>query len=335
MPRVVRLRQGASSSSLKLSAEESSFLAQVDGSLDEDELALMTGLTPDHVGELVDRLVLIGAIEAQDAEAARRTPPARPIIPTPPPSQPAASARSAAIAGAAGPPSSGPTSVDLDPAKRARIDALWGRIDEISYYEILGVAATADKKQVKSAYYGLAPEFHPDKFFRKQIGDYKHKIEAIFARITLAHDVLTVPARRAEYDAYLEQTRMNKSTAAVLEQPREDVEAILAAVERAAADAARRGRPRRRALRAFVRQERRRSRPRRPRCRSSACRRTRSSASGARRSPASSPGAGRSGALRERAPRWRPGRIPRRLPARRRRCASTSGAPCARPSARR
>ncbi|MEO8800346.1 MAG: hypothetical protein ABI551_20810, partial [Polyangiaceae bacterium] len=44
---------------------------------------------------------------------------------------------------------------------------------------------------------------HPDKFFRKQLGAYKPKMEAIFARVTLAHDVLTSKDKRPEYDTYL------------------------------------------------------------------------------------------------------------------------------------
>ena len=42
------------------------------------------------------------------------------------------------------------------------------------------IRVDAEKKQIKSAYYALAPEFHPDKYFRKRLGSYKRKIEAIF-----------------------------------------------------------------------------------------------------------------------------------------------------------
>src|SRR6185295_11523078 len=103
------------------------------------------------------------------------------------------------------------------------------------YYELLGIPDQADKKQIKSAYYLMAPEFHPDKFFRKKLGSYKHKIEGIFNRITLAHDVLTSKQRRAEYDEYLEQTHRNRTMATLLEQTTRDIAAVAAAVDESAA----------------------------------------------------------------------------------------------------
>jgi tetratricopeptide (TPR) repeat protein len=49
--------------------------------------------------------------------------------------------------------------------------------------------------------------------------------------------VLTAPQKRGEYDEYLVQTHKNRATSAVLDQTKQDVAAILAAVEQAAAQA--------------------------------------------------------------------------------------------------
>src|SRR4029079_14543218 len=84
---------------------------------------------------------------------------------------------------------------EFEPKKRRLILDLFHQLEERTHYEILGVAEQADKKQIKAAYYALAPAFHPDKYFRKRLGSYKTKIEAIFNRITLAHDVLTSKQR--------------------------------------------------------------------------------------------------------------------------------------------
>ena len=142
-----------------------------------------------------------------------------------------------------GPPPYDPAELDeaveLEPERKRRILDIFYRLDDLTYYDLLGVGGDSDKKHIKSAYYAVAPDFHPDKYFRKQLGSFKHKIETIFARITLAHDVLTVPARRAEYDEYLVQIHKNRTTSAVLDQTqtRAEVDAILAAVEQAAAQA--------------------------------------------------------------------------------------------------
>ncbi|WP_170319288.1 DnaJ domain-containing protein [Polyangium spumosum] len=121
--------------------------------------------------------------------------------------------------------------VELDHAKKKRVLEIHDALDERNHYELLGVPTDADKKAIKSAYWVLAPEFHPDKYFRKKLGSYKQRIEAIFDRLTLAHDVLTSKQRRAEYDAYLEQTRRNRTMAALLEHDPTDIPAVVAAAE--------------------------------------------------------------------------------------------------------
>jgi curved DNA-binding protein CbpA len=121
--------------------------------------------------------------------------------------------------------------VDLDAEKKRRILDAYYRLDDLTHYELLGVHELVDKKQIKSAYYVVAPEFHPDRFFRKNLGSYKHKIEAIFSRLTLAHDVLTHKQKRVEYDEYLEQTHKNRTMSALLEQTSRDIAAVESAVE--------------------------------------------------------------------------------------------------------
>lgn len=101
--------------------------------------------------------------------------------------------------------------VDLDPAHRERIVATHDRLDAIDLYALLGVARESDKKAIKRAYFDLAGVFHPDRFFRKNLGSYKAKMEAVFARVTEAHDTLTHPEKRARYDAYLRDIELTRS----------------------------------------------------------------------------------------------------------------------------
>lgn len=124
--------------------------------------------------------------------------------------------------------------VDLDLEKKRRIFDLHERLDDLTYYELLGVPEASDKKQIKGAYYKLAPEFHPDSYFRKNLGSFKAKIELIFTRLTLAHDVLTAKQRRAEYDAYLEQTIENRSIADALAHADQEARAVAEAIEQTA-----------------------------------------------------------------------------------------------------
>jgi curved DNA-binding protein CbpA len=232
--RVPRPKSGVDIKSLPLSPAEAFLFSRIDAATSEKDLAMITGLSPADVAAALDRLALLGAIEG-----------IAPASPTPPPaparSDPPSNAR-AVIGTASGssPPLYDPAELDevveIDAEKKRRILDLFYRLDDLTYYEVLDVEAQADKKRIKSAYYAMAPEFHPDRFFRKNLGSYKAKIEAVFNRVTIAHDVLTAKDRRAEYDDYLAQTQTNRAMAAIIEQTPRDVARIQAAVD--VADAA-------------------------------------------------------------------------------------------------
>lgn len=61
------------------------------------------------------------------------------------------------------------------------------------YHELLGVERGAAPKTVKRAYFKLSKEFHPDRYFRKQIGDYGERLERIFKKVLEAHEILSDP----------------------------------------------------------------------------------------------------------------------------------------------
>ncbi len=63
MSRVPRLLSGHHDQSLSLSAPEAYLLSRVDAMLDEDDLALVTGMTPRQVAGALDRLAALGAVE--------------------------------------------------------------------------------------------------------------------------------------------------------------------------------------------------------------------------------------------------------------------------------
>ena len=142
------------------------------------------------------------AVEEADAT------PTRSVLP-PAPSQPPQAAASAEHA------------IALMPeALQRRVTELYAKLDRIDHYSLLGVSATADTKAIKRAYFALAKEHHPDRWFRKDIGPLRGKIEAIFNAMTTAEATLTNAEKRAAYDAYLREvlkTRINRRQAEALE----------------------------------------------------------------------------------------------------------------------
>ncbi len=159
----------------------------VDGSVGEEELSFMCGLPPSGVAEILARLALLNLV-GYELEA-------------PPP--------------VARPRSSFGDDIELPLEFRAEVDALFGRLGDENYYRLLGLTPKATKEEIRVAYYRTGPRFHPDKHFRKNLGSYKAKIEAVFATLTKAHDTLRFEARRADYDAKLSGTGQAVSAPAV------------------------------------------------------------------------------------------------------------------------
>ncbi|MGH7282393.1 MAG: J domain-containing protein [Polyangiaceae bacterium] len=173
--------------SFKLTPTDGFVLSRIDNTSSEHDIALSTGLTEADVRESIYKLAKLGIVSVP-----RETVPPAATIAEPPKSL------------AEPPPAEADGEVtDLEPENRKLVNDLFRKLDGATHYELLGVPPDADKKRIKRAYYELAAHVHTDRFFRKNLGSYKAKMEAIFARVTLAHDVLTSKEKRPEYDSYL------------------------------------------------------------------------------------------------------------------------------------
>ncbi|MBM4376269.1 MAG: DnaJ domain-containing protein [Deltaproteobacteria bacterium] len=161
---------------MSLSPAELHLLDCIDGSLDADELSFTCGRAPSEVAAMLARLVDAHVVSLD-------------VAPTAPPPKPARASFG--------------DEIELSHEVRAEIDVLARRIEGADHYQVLGIAKTATKDDVRAAYYAVGPRFHPDRHFRKHLGPYKAKIEAVFSALTKAHDTLRFDARRATYDASL------------------------------------------------------------------------------------------------------------------------------------
>jgi curved DNA-binding protein CbpA len=92
---------------------------------------------------------------------------------------------------------------DLSEVERIKIDRTFDRLQRLNYYEILNLPTQANRAQIKKNYYTVSKEYHPDRYFRRNLGAYKEKLETIFDLITKAYNTLNDDAARAEYDRSL------------------------------------------------------------------------------------------------------------------------------------
>lgn len=194
---------------LPITPEDAFVLSRVDGTASELDIALATGLDMTVVRTSLAKLARLGAL----AEGAPLTEPLRPSAASPSSgtfhigpvieTRGVASQRPAPLYD----PAELDEPVDLDVARKRRILDAFHRLSTLSHYELLEVDAAADKRAIKAAYFELVNQFHPDRYFGKNLGSFKPKLERLFARVTEAHDTLTKPQAREEYDRYLSSVR--------------------------------------------------------------------------------------------------------------------------------
>lgn len=236
---VPRLTESVDIKSLPIDPFEGFMLSRIDGLLTAQEVADSTGAEVSQVVDLVDRLSKLGAaVWLTEAE--------RPVVVEPRMSQPPpriGSANTARIHTRPPPPGTSlvlynpaelEEDVDLPVERRREILDRYYRLEELDYYQLLGLPRSAEKKDIRDAYFGLSKLFHPDTLFGKKLGSYQQKMELVFGALTKAYEVLGKKRKRKDYDFYLGLT----DTTSAAEQGLADAEVKAEAVEKESLEAA-------------------------------------------------------------------------------------------------
>lgn len=82
--------------------------------------------------------------------------------------------------------------LDIDVATQRRILEFEASLD-LPYDELLDVPRGSEPKVVKRAYFKLSKEFHPDRYFRRDIGSHAARLDRIFKKVLEAHELLSDP----------------------------------------------------------------------------------------------------------------------------------------------
>jgi curved DNA-binding protein CbpA len=166
---VPHLVDGWESQGLRLTPSEGFLLSRIDGATSWASLRQIAGMPPSQVDACLERWIAQGIVAVAVTPAADEERPE--LDPT----------------------------LDLSVELQRRILAFESALDR-PYHALLGVGADADLRTIKRAFFGLSREFHPDRYFRRRIGDYGPRLARIFKRIALAYELLSDPAARAELE---------------------------------------------------------------------------------------------------------------------------------------
>jgi curved DNA-binding protein CbpA len=108
----------------------------------------------------------------------------------------------------------------------AYVTAVWPRLDELTYYDLLDVPRDVDPIALQQAFYLRAAQLHPDRYFRLSDPDARARLATIYARVTEAYRVLSDKITRAAYDRGLALGRARYDPAAERRGPVNPEEAV-------------------------------------------------------------------------------------------------------------
>jgi curved DNA-binding protein CbpA len=191
--RIPRLTSGCDPSVLKLSPAEGFLLSRIDGQTSWKLLREIGGLTSSQVDVCIEEWLCEGVIDVdgRPPRVKRR----KVAIPEP------AGKRKATVEGPIDESLIDP-SLDLDVAIQRDVLEYEQKLN-LDYFKLLGVETSANEREIKRAYFALSKRFHPDRYFRKNVGDYGGRLNAIFKGVSEAYELLSDPVSREAVEATL------------------------------------------------------------------------------------------------------------------------------------
>jgi curved DNA-binding protein CbpA len=172
--RILRIAPGWDPHASSLTPAEGFLLSRIDGSTSWRALRQIGGLSPEEVDRSLEEWLKQGIIVVESADASGALVPA------------ATDARL-------------DPGLDLPLELQSRILAFEASLDS-PYHELLDVPRDADVKEIKRAYFRLSKLFHPDRYFRRNLGGYAERLDRIFKRVAEAYELLSDPTTRAEIE---------------------------------------------------------------------------------------------------------------------------------------
>ena len=217
-----RIPPGVALGTLGLQPREAFILSRVDGFTTTSQLADVTNLPMGELVTVLTHLTQLGALGWPDDA---------PLRPATPQQAPLATHLSTAeIRRYALELASSHADLaepgDLSRDDKMRILAMEVMLTRLSYWDILGVDAATRPADLKKAYFQASKEFHPDRYFGKNLGSFAARLDHIFRSVKQAYEVLSDASTRSDYaQSRPAPTPMRPATGVAAAAPSAPVEA--------------------------------------------------------------------------------------------------------------
>jgi len=203
-------------------------LSRVDGSSSARDVMALVPLPSDDVERSLFGLLCTGIVDyrrettSASRARARRSKPATDAGSTPMPAAATSATPVPAAATSATPTPSQATPPPFTPAPtstptprpernveelRALILGLHDRL-RLDHFEVLGLERSATEAEIRETYAGYARILHPDASLDPALDDLRDKREAVFIRLSAAHETLRHPDSRASYERAFEPSKL-------------------------------------------------------------------------------------------------------------------------------
>lgn len=89
--------------------------------------------------------------------------------------------------------------VELSDERKRDILEMEIAVEVKNHFELLGVAPDATPEAIRKSFFELSLKFHPDRYFQKNLGSYRARIELVFRKLSLAYETLSDDVKRKAY----------------------------------------------------------------------------------------------------------------------------------------
>jgi curved DNA-binding protein CbpA len=90
--------------------------------------------------------------------------------------------------------------VELTDERKREILEMEAALETKNHFEVFGVPTNVTQDELKRSFYELSRKYHPDRYFKKNLGSFRARVELVFRKLSQAYELMSDPKRR---DAYL------------------------------------------------------------------------------------------------------------------------------------